>query len=197
MRGRTEALSGTPRLRFAKPVPSVAEGLGVSGGGTPRLRFATLGVSGGGTPRLRFAKPVPSVAEGLGVSGDVTPRLRFAKPVPSVAEGLGVSGGGTPRLRFATLGVSGVIALLMLTLSACGKRATPEECGEIFDRIVEVELRERGFRDAALVDLKRKELRDVLAPELKECPGKRLEIGALVCVRRATSAETMSHECLR
>jgi hypothetical protein len=115
-----------------------------------------------------------------------TPRLRFAT--------LGVSGDVTPRLRFATLGV---IAVLMLTLSACGKRATPEDCGEIFDRIVEVELRERGFRDAALVDLKRKELRDVLAPELKECPGKRLKTGALACVRRATSAETMSHECLR
>jgi hypothetical protein len=87
--------------------------------------------------------------------------------------------------------------LLMPALFACGKRATPEDCGEIFDRIVEVELHERGFRDPALADLKRKELRTVLASELKECPGKRLKTGALACVRRATSAETMSHECLR
>jgi hypothetical protein len=87
---------------------------------------------------------------------------------------------------------------IVLVLAACnGQRATRQDCVEILDRIVELELRETGFRDPALVARKREELRKTFAPELARCTGRRLPKDALACVRNATSAEEVSHRCLR
>lgn len=99
----------------------------------------------------------------------------------------------TPLIRSILLAM--VLALL---LAGCGRRhANAADCGEIFDRLVEVELRERGFQDPALLELKRQELRNLLSSELKECQGKPLRAGALACVRTVKTAEKISHECLR
>ncbi len=48
-----------------------------------------------------------------------------------------------------------------------------------------------------LMDRKRREVRQLLESEQKECEGNRLSPGALACIRQATNTEKMSHECLR
>jgi hypothetical protein len=102
-------------------------------------------------------------------------------------------------MRAAPLIRSILLAIVLtLLLAGCGgRRATAADCREIFDRLVEVELRERGFQDPALVELKRQELRNQLSSELKECQGKPLKPGALACVRTVKTAEKISHECFR
>jgi hypothetical protein len=92
------------------------------------------------------------------------------------------------------------MAAIPLTLFGAGcsrHRATDADCAEILDRIVELELAERGFRDPALVELKKDELHRVLAPDVKQCQGRALPTGALACVRAARSVEEISHRCLK
>jgi hypothetical protein len=90
------------------------------------------------------------------------------------------------------------VVLALLGIAGCGNgRATPQACDEIFDRIVELELRELGFRDPALLTRKRAQLRRVLAPEIERCHGRPLPEDALRCLRGATSTEQVSHGCLR
>jgi hypothetical protein len=83
------------------------------------------------------------------------------------------------------------------TLGCRGSRATASECAQVLDKIVDLELSERGFRDPELARRKRDELRRALGSELAECTGKPIGTGALACVQRATSTEQVSHECLR
>ena len=94
-----------------------------------------------------------------------------------------------------------MLALLIALVAATGacrrRRATAEDCARILDRIVELELRERGYHDRALVERKRRELRRELQAELEHCRGKRLRSDALDCVERATGTEEISHRCLR
>jgi hypothetical protein len=90
-----------------------------------------------------------------------------------------------------------LIGLIPGAVGCRADRATAEDCGQVLDRIVELELTEKGFHDPALVDRKRQELRSLLQPELKQCQGQRLQPGALACVRQATSPEQISHQCLR
>jgi len=95
------------------------------------------------------------------------------------------------RLLAAALALTGAA-------SACGaKRASEGDCAKILDRIVEIELRERGFRDPALVERKKTSLRRLLAPELQECVGKRLHPSAILCIAQTASSEELSHDCLR
>jgi hypothetical protein len=91
-----------------------------------------------------------------------------------------------------------LLGLLVLATVACSEpRATAEDCGVIFDRIVELELEEMGYRDPALAERRRNELRRTLASELQRCEGRRLAPTALACVREAKSAEQLTHDCLR
>jgi hypothetical protein len=112
---------------------------------------------------------------------------------------LGLKGLMNARWRGgAGLSVVWLAVILTSTLSGCGRtRASAADCEKILDRIVEIELQERGFRDQALADRKRRELRETLSAQLKECQGKQLKPGALACVAKAKSAEEISHECLR
>ncbi len=90
------------------------------------------------------------------------------------------------------------VLLLILACNACtAERATREACLEIVDRIVEIELAEQGFRDAALAQARKEDMRALLAPEFARCENRRLAAGALACVRAAKSAEEISHICLR
>lgn len=91
-----------------------------------------------------------------------------------------------------------LFTLALVIVAGCGNgRASRDDCAAILDRIVELELRERGFRDPALVARKREELRRTFAPELARCDGRRLPKDALACVHEARSAEEVSHRCLR
>jgi hypothetical protein len=91
-----------------------------------------------------------------------------------------------------------LVALLCATAAGCRRHAaTADDCRLILARIVELELRELGFRDAALADRKRTELRRTLGAELSRCEGVRVRAGAMDCVRQATTVEEISHRCLR
>lgn len=87
---------------------------------------------------------------------------------------------------------------LVLLLSTCrSERATREDCAAILDRIVALELAEQGFIDPELTRRKQAEFARRFAAELQRCEGLSLPPGARDCVAQATSAEQVSHVCLR
>jgi len=89
-------------------------------------------------------------------------------------------------------------AALAGTLTSCqGEQATAEFCSVVLDRIVEVELTELGFRDLALAEMKRRDMRRLFAGDIQRCVGRRVAPGALACVRAAASTEEIAHQCLR
>ena len=95
----------------------------------------------------------------------------------------------------------GLLALVLISsifgVSRCkADRTTSEDCEKMLDRIVELELSERGFRDPVLLAQKQQDLRRLLEPELRQCQGKRLKPDALDCIAAATSTEQISHHCL-
>jgi hypothetical protein len=93
-----------------------------------------------------------------------------------------------------------IAGLLLLLLAAPGcrrHRMSVDDCRLVLDRIVELELAERGFRDPELARRRQVQLRGKLADELGSCTGRRVHDGVLACVTAARSAEEISHGCLR
>jgi hypothetical protein len=85
----------------------------------------------------------------------------------------------------------------LLGISGCHRhRMTADECGLLLDRIVELELIERGFRDPLLAKRRQAEIRMRLSPELTTCEGRRATPNVMTCVRQAQTAEEISHVCL-
>jgi hypothetical protein len=91
------------------------------------------------------------------------------------------------------------LLLLATALAAgCGgRRATRDDCRAILDRLVDLELEERGFRDPALIARWRAEAEGAHAAELAACEGKRMPRTAIACIRSAASSEELSHRCFR
>ena len=90
------------------------------------------------------------------------------------------------------------VAFVAFGLSGCqGRRATAQECERIFDRLVEVELAERGLHDPVLLQRRTQALRSSLAHERTACVGRPLPGAALDCIARAPNAEAVVHRCLR
>lgn len=88
--------------------------------------------------------------------------------------------------------------VLVALLSTCrSELATSDDCAVILDRIVALELAEQGFVDPELTRRKQAEFARRFAAELQRCEGLSLPTGARECVARATSAEQISHDCLR
>ena len=77
------------------------------------------------------------------------------------------------------------------------RRASPEDCDRIFDRMVDVELKELGYRDPALSELKRNQLKQRFAAEIGKCVGGKLSSKGLSCIETAQTTEQISHLCLR
>ncbi len=89
-------------------------------------------------------------------------------------------------------------ALAPLLMLACAReRASAAQCRDIFDRMVVLELGELGFVDAVLAKRRQDELATRYGDELAACVGRPLPEGAMACVATATSAEDVSHRCLR
>ena len=90
------------------------------------------------------------------------------------------------------------LGLAALLAAGCGgRRATAEDCREILDRLVDLELQERGFRDPALTARWRAEAESAYAADVAACQGKRMPRAAMSCVRAAATSEEMSHRCFR
>jgi hypothetical protein len=90
-----------------------------------------------------------------------------------------------------------VSAAFSFGLVACSApRAAREDCERILDRIVDIELAERGYKDPMLQAIKRTEFRRKLDRELERCVGRKLRPEALRCVDGAKSVEALAHDCL-
>lgn len=99
--------------------------------------------------------------------------------------------------RALALALAGLLGLSAGGLGCAGEAATADDCRAILARIVELELREQGYRDPALLRRKQAEFAGLFADELDRCVGRRLPPGARACVAAATSTEEISHACLR
>ena len=87
--------------------------------------------------------------------------------------------------------------LVIVCSPGCSTRAaTREECRQILDRIVELELHEMGFQDPALEARRKEEVERRHEADLDACLGKPISRTALECVRSAQTAEEVSHRCL-
>ena len=84
----------------------------------------------------------------------------------------------------------------ILTIGCGGRAATRDDCLRILDRLVEIELQEKGFRDPALAARWRAEAESLHSSDLAACIGKRLSRYAMACVDVAASSEEISHRCL-
>ena len=96
-----------------------------------------------------------------------------------------------PRLpRLPTAALVGLLVAALGGVVGCGHPATEEECKTIFDKSVEVEMRELAKADDSLIAKKKEALRagpDYEA-ELKACVGKRVTETSMNCVRKAATA---------
>jgi hypothetical protein len=90
-----------------------------------------------------------------------------------------------------------MVIALGLIVSGC-HRATEAECEKILDRIVELELKDRGVTDPETIKQRSAETkarkRDAL---IQSCVGKRISQGNLDCIQRAQSAPEITDKCLR
>lgn len=84
-----------------------------------------------------------------------------------------------------------------LILSACGHPASVQECEEIVETIVRLELKEIDAGNQAVAE----EVRDAKAAMrgdmMKRCVGRRVTDSAMQCVREAKSAARIEEECFR
>lgn len=87
--------------------------------------------------------------------------------------------------------------LITLCLQSCTReRATEQQCHAIFDRIVEIELEEMGYRDVALAARRKAELRARHHNAVRGCVGRYISARAMSCVATAKTTEELSHKCL-
>ena len=87
--------------------------------------------------------------------------------------------------------------VLTLCVQSCTReRASEQQCHAIFDRIVEIELEEMGFRDAALTARRKDELRARHQTAVRGCIGLQMSASAMTCVATAKTTEELSHKCL-
>jgi hypothetical protein len=92
-----------------------------------------------------------------------------------------------------------VLALLLAVVGAgCHReRLTAQDCGLILDRITELELAARGFRDVALAARRKAEMRVRLKEDLGACVGRRVRSGAMACALTSPTTADLSRRCLR
>ena len=78
-----------------------------------------------------------------------------------------------------------------------GHPASEAECALLLDRMVDLELEERGFHDPALAAHWHAQARTRFREDLAACRGRALPPGALDCLGKAHSAERAAHDCFR
>ncbi len=94
-------------------------------------------------------------------------------------------------------------SMLLVTLlgvfvgvSGC-HRATKQDCEQILDRIVELELAKQGVEDPKLVVSRKAELREAKQDALlRSCVGRRVSQSAMACIKQAKTSEEITESCL-
>lgn len=100
---------------------------------------------------------------------------------------------------FGSLSLAAGLALVAVSaLAGCGHPATKAECDQIFDKVVELELRGQNINDPAVVAQRKVEARNKLGADLgKKCEGRKMTDGTMACVNTATSYEDIENRCFR
>jgi hypothetical protein len=87
-------------------------------------------------------------------------------------------------------------ALVACFVSACGRKATAEDCQLIVDRLIEVEMHSMKTTDEGVIEKKQEAIRGTMKDELKDCVGRRVSDSMLACVKKATATEEIL-SCIR
>ena len=90
-----------------------------------------------------------------------------------------------------------VFSIAFTFLVGCAsERASSDQCREIFNRLVVLELRQMGFDDPALAARRQTALATRFQNELDACLGRPLPAGALACLQTANTSATLAQNCL-
>jgi hypothetical protein len=90
-----------------------------------------------------------------------------------------------------------VCAILIGATTSCHQRvATAEDCRAVLDRLVELELKESGYRDPGLRARWQEDLGHRFAPDLERCRGLPIRGDLGKCLAEARSPEEITHRCL-
>ena len=107
--------------------------------------------------------------------------------------------GQKPRitvLRVYAVSRHGILVLFALSLLACGRKATREDCEMVVDKNIEAKLKADGVSDPAVVQKRKDELKPGLKEDIDKCVGRRVTDGMMKCVRAAETTEQID-KCLR
>lgn len=89
--------------------------------------------------------------------------------------------------------IAGVVAI-----AGCHRhRASAEDCRAVLDRLVDLELKESGYRDPALAPRWQRELAGRFEADLRRCQTLRVYDGLSRCLRAAENPEEIAHRCLK
>ncbi|HEY2732026.1 MAG TPA: hypothetical protein VGK52_18920 [Polyangia bacterium] len=89
------------------------------------------------------------------------------------------------------------LACALILAGGCHRHAaSPDDCAAVFDRLVDLELTESGYRDPVLRDRWRQNLAHRFAPELARCHGLRVRDDLAPCLAAARTSENVAHGCL-
>lgn len=96
------------------------------------------------------------------------------------------------RLGFAVLLSAPAI------VGGCNRHvATAADCRAILDRLVELELKESGYRDPALAPRWEQELAARFEADLRRCQTLRVRDDFSSCLKAAENPEEIAHRCLK
>ena len=85
----------------------------------------------------------------------------------------------------------------LVLLGGCHRHAaTAADCRAILDRLVELELKEQGYRDPALVPRWKDELARRFEDDLVRCRTLRVSDSLTACLQAAQNAEEIAHRCV-
>lgn len=89
-----------------------------------------------------------------------------------------------------------LVSASLVALTGCGRKATREDCEAVVDRNVELQLKELGVSDPAIVAKRREEMRASMKDDIDKCIGKRVTDGMMSCVKSAEKADKID-KCMR
>ena len=91
----------------------------------------------------------------------------------------------------------GLIVMFVLAASGCRRHAaTTEDCGDVLNRLIDLELVESGYRDPALRARWQQDLEHRFAPDLARCRNQKVRDDVRACLAGARTPEEIVHRCL-
>ena len=83
-----------------------------------------------------------------------------------------------------------------LFVGGCGHPATKEECDEILNKVIDLELKDRKNEGTQLEKRKAEVKQAREADLMSKCLNKRVTDSAMQCIRTATSVDQITQQCL-